>query len=131
MSSTHKNFLTLNQCCGFETFHYGSGSEFSMSSGSGSYFQKVPDPVSDPTFFLKKHYFNGPKMAFQNIIFEEYLNLVGTGIMFLLMFTSIFGYGPGSGTLELRIRIRQKVPDPCRSGSTTLLKILIFKIKSK
>jgi hypothetical protein len=33
------------------------------------------------------------------------------------MFTSIFGYGPGSGTLELRIRIRQKFriladPDP-------------------
>jgi hypothetical protein len=26
----------------------------------------------------------------------------------LLMFTSIFGYGPGSETLELRIRIRQK-----------------------
>jgi hypothetical protein len=52
-------------------FYYGSGSDFSMSSGSGSgsYFQKVP--VSDPTFFLTKYDFKGPKMAFQNIIFNE------------------------------------------------------------
>jgi hypothetical protein len=59
----------LNQCCGSETFHYGSGSgsDFPKSSGSGSYFQKVP--VSDPTFFLAKYDFKGPKMAFQNIIF--------------------------------------------------------------
>jgi hypothetical protein len=67
-----------------------------------------------------KYDFNGPKMAFQNIIFKEYLNLVhknGQKVMklplflwFLLLFSSIFGYGPGSGseTLELRIRIRQK-----------------------
>jgi hypothetical protein len=27
--------------------------------------------------------------------------------------------------LELRIRIRQKVPDPCVSGSTTLIKTMI------
>jgi hypothetical protein len=95
-----------------------------MSSGSGSYFQKVP--VSDPTFF--RPFFKGPKMAFQNIIFKEYLNSVYKNgqndeitpfLWFLLMFTSIFGYGPGSGseTLELRIRIRQKFriladPDP-------------------
>jgi hypothetical protein len=49
-----------------------------MSSGSGSvsgsYFQKVP--VSDPTFFQKKYDFKGTKMAFKNIIFKEYLNLV-------------------------------------------------------
>jgi hypothetical protein len=32
--------------------------------------------VSDPTFFLTKYDFYGPKMAFQNIIFKEYLNLV-------------------------------------------------------
>jgi hypothetical protein len=38
-------------------------------SGSGSYFEKVP--VSDPTFFLTKYDFNGPKKAFQNIIFKE------------------------------------------------------------
>jgi hypothetical protein len=57
---------TYLQCCGSETFHYGSGSNF----------QKVPDPVSDPAFFLKKYGFKGPKMAFQNIIFKEYLNLV-------------------------------------------------------
>jgi hypothetical protein len=25
---------------------------------------KVPDPLSDPTFFLKKYYFESPKMAF-------------------------------------------------------------------
>jgi hypothetical protein len=44
-----------------------------MSSGSGSYFQKVP--VSDPTFFLTKYDFKGPKIAFQNIIFKEHLTL--------------------------------------------------------
>jgi hypothetical protein len=43
----------------------------SSGPGSGSNFQKVPDPVSDPTFFLKKYDFKGPKMAFQNIIFKE------------------------------------------------------------
>jgi hypothetical protein len=69
---------TTKQCCGSETFHYESGSDFSMSYGSvsvsGSYFQKVL--VSDPTFFLTKYDFKCPKMAFQNIIFKEYLNLV-------------------------------------------------------
>jgi hypothetical protein len=65
---------SLNVCCSqceSETFHYGSGSDFSMSSGSvsGSYFQKVS--VSDPTFFLTKYDFIGPKMAFQNIVFKE------------------------------------------------------------
>jgi hypothetical protein len=39
-----------------------------MSFGSGSDF--FPDPVSDPTFFLKKFDFEGPKMA--NILFKEY-----------------------------------------------------------
>jgi hypothetical protein len=40
-------------------------------------------------------------------------------LWYLLNFTSIFGYGPGFGNLELRIRIRQKLriiadpyPDP-------------------
>jgi hypothetical protein len=42
-----------------------------MSSGSD--FQKVPDPVPDPTFFLKKYDFKGPKMAFQNIILKNTL----------------------------------------------------------
>jgi hypothetical protein len=75
-----------------------------------------------------KYDFKGLKMAFQNIIFKEYLNLVKKNgqsyevtpfLWFLLMFSSIFGHGPGSGseTLELRIRIRQKFriladPDP-------------------
>jgi hypothetical protein len=27
----------ITQCCGSKTFHYGSGSDFLMSSGSGSY----------------------------------------------------------------------------------------------
>jgi hypothetical protein len=53
------------QCC---------GSDFSMSSGSGSYFQKVS--LSEPTFFLTKYDFKGPKIAFQSIIFKEYLNLL-------------------------------------------------------
>jgi hypothetical protein len=53
-----------------------------MSSGSGFNFQKVPDPVSDPTFFLKKCDFKGPKMAFQNIILKEYPVLkFSTGIL--------------------------------------------------
>jgi hypothetical protein len=51
-----------------------------MSSGSGSgsesNFQKVPDPVSDPNFFLKKYDFKGLQMAFQNIIFKKFSNLV-------------------------------------------------------
>jgi hypothetical protein len=87
-----------------------------MSSGSGSCVKKVP--VSDPTFFLTKYDFKSPKMAFQNTNFKENLNLVykkGQNyeitpfLWFLLLFTSIFGYGPESGseTLELRIRIRQ------------------------
>jgi hypothetical protein len=45
-----------------------SGSDFSMSSGSGPNFQKVPDP----TFFLQKYDFKVQKIAFQNIIFKEY-----------------------------------------------------------
>jgi hypothetical protein len=45
-------------------------SGYGSVSGSGSYFQKVSE--SDPTFFLKKYDFKGPKMAFQNIIFKEY-----------------------------------------------------------
>jgi hypothetical protein len=86
-----------------------------MSSGSGSYFQKVP--VSDPTFFLTKYDFIGPKMAFQNIILKEYLNLVYKNgqnyaitpfLMVFVNFSSIFGYGPGSGSVTLELRIRQK-----------------------
>jgi hypothetical protein len=37
-------------------------------------YKKVP--VSDLNFFLTKYDFKGPKMAFQNITFKEYLNLV-------------------------------------------------------
>jgi hypothetical protein len=48
----------------------------SSESTSGSNFKKIPDPVSDPTFFMKKYDFKGPKMAFKNIIFNEYLNLI-------------------------------------------------------
>jgi hypothetical protein len=65
-------YSTGTKCCGSETFHYGSGSDFSTSSGSGSNIQKSPDP----SFFLKKYDFEGPKMALQNIILKEYLNLV-------------------------------------------------------
>jgi hypothetical protein len=73
---TNRIFDHFKQCCGSATFHYGSRSDFTMSSGYGSYFHKVPDPVSDPTFFLKKYDYKGPKIAFQNIIFKECLNLV-------------------------------------------------------
>jgi hypothetical protein len=44
---------SLGQCCGSEPFYYGSGSDF----------QKVTDPVSDPTSFLNKYDFNGPTMT--------------------------------------------------------------------
>jgi hypothetical protein len=116
-----------DQCCGSESFHYGSDSL--MSSGSGSYLQKVSDPVSDPTFFMKKYDFKGPKMAFQNIIFKEYpyLHLVPVYIkmMKLLLFLTVFV----NVSIWTRIRIQNpgvtnpnpaKVPDPCGSGSTTL-----------
>jgi hypothetical protein len=43
-------------------------------SGSRSYFQKVP--VSEMTFFLTNYDFKGHKLAFQNKIFKEYLNLI-------------------------------------------------------
>jgi hypothetical protein len=43
----------MNQCCGSETFPYVSGSDL----------------------FPDEYDFKGPKMAFQNIIFKEYLNL--------------------------------------------------------
>jgi hypothetical protein len=47
-----------------------------MCSGSGSDSQKVPDPVLNPTIFLKKAAFKGLKLAFLNILFNEYLNLI-------------------------------------------------------
>jgi hypothetical protein len=117
------------QCCGSETFHYGSGSDFSMSSGSRFYFQKVS--VSEPAFFLMKYDLKDPKMAFQNIIFKEYLNLVQKIVkimklpLFWMVSVNVYIY------FQIRswIRIRNprgkdpdpaKVPDPCGSGSTTL-----------
>jgi hypothetical protein len=136
--SLDTNFLeikvkyTVGQCCGSETFHYGSGSDFSMSSGSGSYFQKVP--VSEPTFFLMKYDFKGPKIAFQSTIFKEYFNLLPVhknGQMYeitplLMVFVNVYIHF----RIWTRIRIRNprvtdpdpaKVPDPCGSGYTTLL----------
>jgi hypothetical protein len=84
------------QCCGSRTFHYGSGYDFSMSSGSGSYFLKVQ--VSEPTFFLRKYYFKGPKMAFQDLISKEYLNLVPVLKMVKVMkLPSVADPNPGSG----------------------------------
>jgi hypothetical protein len=72
-------------------------------------------------------------MAFQNIVFKEYLNLVSyksqtyTIDPFLMVFINIFFQFQivtwiRIRNLELQIRIRQKVPDTCGSGSTTLLK---------
>jgi hypothetical protein len=96
-----------------------------MSSGSGSYFQKVP--VSDPTFFLTKYDFKGPKMAFRNMIFKEYLNFLYKNgktmklLPFLMLFVNVYIH------FRILTRIRNplvpdpaKVPDPCGSGSTTL-----------
>jgi hypothetical protein len=95
-----------------------------MSSNS----QNVP--VSDPTFFLTKYDFKGPKMAFQNIIFKEYLNLAYKNgqnyeiIPFLMVFRTVYIH------FRIRTRIRNprvkdtdlaKVPDPCGSESTTLI----------
>jgi hypothetical protein len=47
----------------------------SFRSGSGSYFSKIPDTISGPTFILKIFDFKGPKMAFWNVLLKEYLNL--------------------------------------------------------
>jgi hypothetical protein len=33
-------------------------------SGAGAARSRIPDPVSDPTFFFKKYDFLGPKLAF-------------------------------------------------------------------
>jgi hypothetical protein len=125
------NIFRCHQCCGSETFHYGSGSDFSLSSGSGSYFKKVP--VSHATFFLTKYDFKGLKMAFQNIIFREYLNLVYQKghnyeiTPFLTVFVDV------SIRFRIWIWIRNprdtdpaKVPDPCGSGSTTLVVTTYF-----
>jgi hypothetical protein len=66
-------YISQMQCCGSKTFYYGSGSDFSMSSGSRSDLQEVPHPVSDTTFFLKIYNFKGPKMAFYKILFKRIL----------------------------------------------------------
>jgi hypothetical protein len=79
-----------------------------------------------------KYDFKVLKMAFQNIIFKEYLNLVHKNgqsyeiTPFLMVFVSVYIH------FRIWIRIRNprvtdtdpaKVPDPCGSGSgsTTLL----------
>jgi hypothetical protein len=72
-----------------------------------------------------KYDFKGPKMAFQNIIFKEYryLNLVhkmGKVMklpLFLMVFPRVTDPDPA------------KVPDPCGSGSTTLIMTAIFIVK--
>jgi hypothetical protein len=94
-----------------------------MSSRAGSYFQKVP--AANPTFLLTKYDFKGPKMAFQNIIYKEYLNLVYK--MVKIMKLPLFLIGFVNVHIHFRIWIRNprvtdpaKVPDPCGSGSTTL-----------
>jgi hypothetical protein len=53
----------FGQCCGPETYcqGFGSGCDFSKSSGSGSDFWKV-DPVSDPTLVI---YFSSRTMIFK------------------------------------------------------------------
>jgi hypothetical protein len=40
------------QYCGSETFCYGSRSDFSKSFRFGSEFEKVTDPVSDPSIII-------------------------------------------------------------------------------
>jgi hypothetical protein len=81
-----------------------------------------------------KYDFKGPKMAFQNIIFKEYLNLVHKNgqsyeiTPFFMVFVNVYI----NFRIWARIQIRNlrvtdpdpaKVPDPCEtgSGSTTLL----------
>jgi hypothetical protein len=121
------NLVRLKQCCGSETFHYRSGSDFSLSSGPGSYFTKVP--VSHPTFLLKKYDFKGPKMAFQNIIFKEYLNLVYKNGPNYEITPVLMVFDDVSIHFRIWTRIKNprvtdpdpaKVSDPCGSGSTTL-----------
>jgi hypothetical protein len=132
---SHRGVIA-KQRCGSETFHYGSGSDFSMSSDPDpdpfpdpdSFIQKVP--VSDPTFFLTKYDFKGPKLAFQNIIFKEYLNLVYENSQnyeiapFLMVFVNVhihFRIWSRIRNPRVTDQVPAKVPDPCESGSTTLL----------
>jgi hypothetical protein len=78
-----------------------------------------------------KYDFKGPKMAFQNIIFKEYLKCSTKNgqsyevTPFLMVFVNAYIHF----RIWTRIRIRNprvtdpdpaKVPDPCGSGSTTL-----------
>jgi hypothetical protein len=90
-----------------------------MSSGSGSYFQKVP--VSDPAFFLTKYDLKGPKMAFQNIIFKDYLNLVYKNgqnyeiTPFLMVFVNVhihFRLWTLIRNSRVTDPVQAKVPDP-------------------
>jgi hypothetical protein len=83
--------------------------------------------VSDPTFFLTKYDFKGPKIAFQNLIFNKYLNLVyknGQNYEITPFFDgfcfcshpfsdmdpdpepSSYGSGSGKSSGSLRIRLR-------------------------
>jgi hypothetical protein len=80
----------------------------------GPTFLWVPDPISDPTFFCSRNMiFKVLKWHFKTHSFTPFY------LFFLLMFTYFFGYGPGPETLELWIRIQQKLriladPDPQR-----------------
>jgi hypothetical protein len=96
-----------------------------MSSGSRSYFQKVP--VSDLTIFLTKYDLKGPKMGFQNIIFKEYVRYIKmVKIMKLplfMVFVNVYShFRTWTRIRNSRVTDPEKVPDPCgsRSGSITL-----------
>jgi hypothetical protein len=105
--------ISTDQCCGSKTFCYGSesGSDFSMSFGSWSDFQKVPDPVSNPTLYRYLVSYNGKNSGI-TYFFCFFKNNVY--IHFRIQ-TLIWNF-------ELRIRIRQKVSNPYGSESTTLVK---------
>jgi hypothetical protein len=99
---------------------YGSGSYFSSSFGSGSGFQKVPDPTlniyssSTTTGDFKENL-----VEFKNSILKEYLNLVSyNGQNDEITPVYVFFINV---TIQFLIRIWQKVSDPYEYGSTTLV----------
>jgi hypothetical protein len=114
-----------------------------MSFGSGSDFQKLPNPVSDPTFHIYSSSRNTSskvlKWPFKTyLLFKEYRYLkLSRYIMIVKSMKLLFFIGFVNVYIHFRIwtRIRNsrvtdpglaKVTDSYGSGSTTLLRRMIF-----
>jgi hypothetical protein len=87
-----------------------------------------------------KYDFKGPKMALQNKIFKEYLNVIHKNGLnyeitpFLMVFVNVYIHFRIWTWIRIRnLRVTDpdpaKVPDPCGSGSTTLIGLIKIAIK--